>query len=351
MLTASLPSVCQVRYTHHLIERLASALLEHDPNLERTLLIVAGDHGEAFGEHGFVAHGTSLFPEETRVPLLLAGGPVGRALSSGALRVERRSADEAIGSMAVRGAHRLEDLPSTILELIGHGSGALTAPAEDAERAGLYGALAQLGVGGRSLLWASRHPAKAEARPMVQHSMFGSRKLGLVHTAKGVLRSTIFTYDGCGECRLLETNRIVLHAPAGSAAAADAAVENASGTADDGPPRRAPSPIDPALRQAVQLSAAATALHRRMRSAPPHAAAALSPLGRANALLRSWLAPDGAAFDGTRGLLRADRALRYSSGGDAETAGSCGCDSFGGHDVLERPRGRGPRGAARHTPV
>ena len=36
-----------------------------------TLIIVTADHGEGFGEHGYVEHGHSLFDEELRVPLLI----------------------------------------------------------------------------------------------------------------------------------------------------------------------------------------------------------------------------------------------------------------------------------------
>ncbi|MEK6608082.1 MAG: sulfatase-like hydrolase/transferase [Myxococcota bacterium] len=37
-----------------------------------TVLVVTADHGEEFGEHGGVYHGSSLYEEQTRVPLLLA---------------------------------------------------------------------------------------------------------------------------------------------------------------------------------------------------------------------------------------------------------------------------------------
>ncbi|HEX3108817.1 MAG TPA: sulfatase [Thermoanaerobaculia bacterium] len=36
-----------------------------------TLIIVTSDHGEAFGEHGYVKHGNSLYDEELRVPLVV----------------------------------------------------------------------------------------------------------------------------------------------------------------------------------------------------------------------------------------------------------------------------------------
>ncbi|UCG15614.1 MAG: sulfatase [Phycisphaerales bacterium] len=38
---------------------------------DSSLIIVTGDHGEAFGERGFTEHGNTLFEEEIRVPLLI----------------------------------------------------------------------------------------------------------------------------------------------------------------------------------------------------------------------------------------------------------------------------------------
>ena len=38
---------------------------------DRTLLVVVGDHGEEFGEHGGVYHGTTLYEEVLKVPLFL----------------------------------------------------------------------------------------------------------------------------------------------------------------------------------------------------------------------------------------------------------------------------------------
>jgi hypothetical protein len=40
---------------------------------ERTLVVVLADHGEAFGEHGFVGHGFSPHQEALRVPLVFRG--------------------------------------------------------------------------------------------------------------------------------------------------------------------------------------------------------------------------------------------------------------------------------------
>lgn len=46
----------------------------------KPLVVVTGDHGEAFGEHGFVMHGQTMFQEEVGTPLILSGPgvPAGR---------------------------------------------------------------------------------------------------------------------------------------------------------------------------------------------------------------------------------------------------------------------------------
>jgi hypothetical protein len=41
--------------------------------LDRTLVIVTGDHGEEFGEHRWFGHGSQLYEESIHVPLLLHG--------------------------------------------------------------------------------------------------------------------------------------------------------------------------------------------------------------------------------------------------------------------------------------
>ena len=47
------------------------AALERAGVGEDALVIVVGDHGEAFGEHGTVSHGRWLYDETTRIPLLV----------------------------------------------------------------------------------------------------------------------------------------------------------------------------------------------------------------------------------------------------------------------------------------
>src|SRR5688500_5628488 len=39
--------------------------------LDRTIVVVSSDHGEAFGEHGLSGHGKSLYRTELHVPLLI----------------------------------------------------------------------------------------------------------------------------------------------------------------------------------------------------------------------------------------------------------------------------------------
>ncbi len=49
--------------------------LEKQGLLENTLVVVTADHGEAFGEHGNLAHGLFLYDEVVRVPLVMVGPP------------------------------------------------------------------------------------------------------------------------------------------------------------------------------------------------------------------------------------------------------------------------------------
>lgn len=50
--------------------------------LETTLVVVLGDHGEAFGQHGYRVHGNSIFEEEVHIPLMLIGGEMRGGVSS-----------------------------------------------------------------------------------------------------------------------------------------------------------------------------------------------------------------------------------------------------------------------------
>lgn len=85
----------------HEVGRLRGAL-EAAGLLERSVVIVSADHGEALGEHGFIGHAPQLFEEAVHVPLILrlpgGKGPAGRR---------------------VRGLVDLLDLAPTLLDLFG----------------------------------------------------------------------------------------------------------------------------------------------------------------------------------------------------------------------------------------
>ncbi|MCX6556148.1 MAG: sulfatase-like hydrolase/transferase [Candidatus Aminicenantes bacterium] len=61
----------EVAYVDSYIGRMIVDLKEHRL-FERTLIVVVGDHGEAFGEHGEKGHGIFCYDESLRVPLILA---------------------------------------------------------------------------------------------------------------------------------------------------------------------------------------------------------------------------------------------------------------------------------------
>lgn len=58
----------EVRFVDEHLRALDAALGLADPDV---LLVVSSDHGEEFGEHGGLGHGTTLYEEAVRVPLLV----------------------------------------------------------------------------------------------------------------------------------------------------------------------------------------------------------------------------------------------------------------------------------------
>jgi len=60
----------EIAFTDHHIGRVLDALAA-SPAADRTVVIFTGDHGEAFGEHGFYFHGREIWDEVVRVPLLV----------------------------------------------------------------------------------------------------------------------------------------------------------------------------------------------------------------------------------------------------------------------------------------
>jgi arylsulfatase A-like enzyme len=60
----------EIQYMDHHIGRLLGALRDNG-RYENALIIVVGDHGELFGEHGVMGHGRWLYEEVIRVPLII----------------------------------------------------------------------------------------------------------------------------------------------------------------------------------------------------------------------------------------------------------------------------------------
>ena len=56
--------------TDTLIAQLAAAL-QKKGIANRTLLVVMGDHGEAFGDHNQLIHGGSVYDEEVHIPFMI----------------------------------------------------------------------------------------------------------------------------------------------------------------------------------------------------------------------------------------------------------------------------------------
>ncbi|MCB9475945.1 MAG: sulfatase [Deltaproteobacteria bacterium] len=64
----------EIRFADAELQRLFTAL-EDRPDWDNTLVILTSDHGESFGEHGVLCHGTSLYTAETHVPLVVVYPP------------------------------------------------------------------------------------------------------------------------------------------------------------------------------------------------------------------------------------------------------------------------------------
>lgn len=68
-----------VAYMDHALGRLVDGLKARGL-YGSTILVLTADHGEAFGEHGYIRHGRSFYQELMRIPLImrLPGGPEGK---------------------------------------------------------------------------------------------------------------------------------------------------------------------------------------------------------------------------------------------------------------------------------
>jgi choline-sulfatase len=98
------PYVGEIAFADSQIGGLLDAL-EHRQLLERTLVLVAGDHGESLGEHGEEDHGIFVYESVLRVPLIIRLPRIGR---------DRQVAPRRIGDVV-----RLVDVMPTVLDLLG----------------------------------------------------------------------------------------------------------------------------------------------------------------------------------------------------------------------------------------
>jgi arylsulfatase A-like enzyme len=66
------PYIGEIAFVDSQIGRLLDAL-ENQGLLDRTIVVVAGDHGESLGEHGERDHGIFVYESVLRVPLIIRG--------------------------------------------------------------------------------------------------------------------------------------------------------------------------------------------------------------------------------------------------------------------------------------
>jgi arylsulfatase A-like enzyme len=72
----------EIRFVDGKLGELVGALDQHGLR-DATTVVVLSDHGEEFGEHGYFQHGSALFEESLRVPLIFSGReiPAGRRVA------------------------------------------------------------------------------------------------------------------------------------------------------------------------------------------------------------------------------------------------------------------------------
>eukprot|EP00752_Nemacystus_decipiens_P018448 g16538.t2 len=107
-----------LRYQDLFLERLYEQL-DATGLADNTYVVIVGDHGEAFNEHGFDKHGNNVFEEGILVPFSLTGPPDDARILHGA-------AMERVGMHA--------DIAPTILDLLGLWNNPKAPPARPAGR-------------------------------------------------------------------------------------------------------------------------------------------------------------------------------------------------------------------------
>lgn len=114
--------------------------------LERAIVVVTSDHGEAFGEHGQVTHGRTFYPEVYAVPLFVRGP--GTAPAGTRIDAQVRSIDIAPTILAlvglpippsVQGEALLPMEPGAIRPRVAHGAVGLNDQAPDRDYTAVVG--------------------------------------------------------------------------------------------------------------------------------------------------------------------------------------------------------------------
>ncbi len=103
----------EIAHTDHWIGRLVEGVLEADRG-RPAIFVVTADHGEAFLEHGQLAHGRDLYDELIRVPLII-GGDVDRTMRG---MVSGRSVETAAVATTLLRLAGADDNPFPGIDLI-----------------------------------------------------------------------------------------------------------------------------------------------------------------------------------------------------------------------------------------
>jgi arylsulfatase A-like enzyme len=71
----------EIRYADEQIGRIVTAL-ERSGLMDRTIVVVSGDHGEEFGEHGGTRHKATVYDEVVHVPLVIYVPGLGKSIEA-----------------------------------------------------------------------------------------------------------------------------------------------------------------------------------------------------------------------------------------------------------------------------
>ncbi len=146
------------------------AYLKEKKLYEDSIIVIVGDHGEQFMEHGNISHGNELFNPELHIPMIIKTGK----------NIQQRVVDYAVSNI---------DLFPTILELVG-----LTPPANYQSVSLLKDANSQ-GRGGVMSEIKRKYNQRSFTSYEGKRLLVGSREQDLNVDAEDALKNTIAIYD------------------------------------------------------------------------------------------------------------------------------------------------------------